>query len=240
VLFFLVIPSVAIGWHANLRHLHTWYSRVASNPRLGSPQLFAITSVRNQSLSNAVYRLGNWIEHKVHNGPDDRAADNVFREGKTMPMDSKIHGRIVNPIRVVLLALLMLVTIAWRPATESLGQVALFGLASAMTLPLSPISWGHHYTILLPGVLFLPLALAAAGRRTAARAFALSAAVMVWVHYASLELPGRIAGRLGFLGISMSAWCAAASLYVLWSSRSTNSEPRAIDAVVSVAEGGRR
>lgn len=215
LLFFLLIPAMAIGWTDNLRHLESWYLRVASNEQLGPDQQFNAHSVRNQGLANAVYRLGNWIEYQVGAGPDDRMADHVERAGE-LPMDAPIVGRAIAGARAVLVVLLLLVAVRWRPATDSLGLAAVFGLACAMTLPLSPISWGHHFVILLPAVLVLPLAVSVKGYPLAARWLAIVPAVLLVLHYLSLELAGGIAGRLGILGIGTTIWCIAVSLLLLW------------------------
>ena len=70
--------------------------------------------------------------------------------------------------------------------------------------------------LLLPGALFLPLALYVQGRSLAAHALAISAAALLLVHYSALELAGGIAGRLGVLGIGMTVWCAAVSALLLY------------------------
>jgi hypothetical protein len=88
VLFFMLVPTMTIGWKDNLRHLETWYERVATNEQVGPAQQFNVHSVRNQGLANAVYRLGNWLEFKVADGPDDRIADNLVRTEEKLPMDT--------------------------------------------------------------------------------------------------------------------------------------------------------
>ena len=215
-LFFFFVPAVTIGWNDNLRHLETWYTRVASNDHVGPAHQFDIHSVRNQSLANAVYRLGNWIEFKVAGGPDDRIAYDLPRTEERLPMDTAMVAQIIMGIRAFLVILLVLVAVRWHPGADPIGPAAVFGLACAMTLPLSPISWGHHFVILLPGVLFLPLALYVQGRSLAASALAISAAALLLMHYSALELAGGIAGRLGVLGIGMTIWCTAASAFLLY------------------------
>lgn len=215
-LFFVLVPTITIGWKDNLRHLETWYERVASNEQIGPAQQFNVHSVRNQGLANAVYRLGNWVEFKVAGGPDDRIADDLARAEEKLPMDTAMVGQVITVMRAFLVILLLLVAVRWRPEADPLGQAAVFGLACAMTLPLSPISWGHHFVILLPGALFLPLALYVQGRKLAARGLAISAAALLLMHYSALELAGGIAGRLGVLGIGMTVWCAAVSAFLLY------------------------
>ncbi len=71
LLFFLVIPSMLVGWKANLRHLKTWSGFVLTkaddggdDPRSGNSR-----SMRNQSLQNAAYRLGNFVWHTGRRRP---------------------------------------------------------------------------------------------------------------------------------------------------------------------------
>ncbi|TAJ07866.1 MAG: DUF2029 domain-containing protein [Nitrospirae bacterium] len=235
----LLIPALAVGWQENLRHLEAWSTRVATNERRGPDQQFNAHSVRNQSLANAVYRLGNWVEHAVGGGPDDRRADNLAPAGDPLPMDAAIVGHMVTAARALLLALLVSVAVRWRPPADALGQAAVFGLACAMTLPVSPISWGHHFVMLLPGALFVPLAVCAAGRHRAAQALAVSAAALLWAHYASLELAGGLAGRLGIPGIGMALWCVAASLWLLRRPASLSEGGCRVPAVSDLAEAAR-
>jgi len=217
-LFFVLVPTMAIGWKDNLRHLETWYERVATNEQVGPAQQFNVHSVRNQSLANAVYRLGNWVEFKVAGGPDDRIADHLARTEEKLPMDTAMVGHLITGMRVFLVMLLLLVAVRWRLGADPLGQAAVFALACAMTLSLSPISWGHHFVLLLPGALLLPLALYVQGHSFVARGLAISAAALLLLHYSALELAGGIAGRLGVLGIGMTVWCAAVSGFLLYRS----------------------
>lgn len=215
VVFVLLVPAAAVGWTDNLKHLQTWQEQVAANEHRGPDHQFNAHSVRNQSLDNAVYRLGNWVDYTMAGGADDRHADQLARSGQGSPMDAPLAGNLVTAGRVLLLLLLLAVVWAYRPSVPALGQAAVFGLACAMTLPISPISWGHHFVILLPALLILPWALHVGGRPLAARISVASAAVLLLAHYASLELAGAIAGRLGLLGIGMTLWCAVASLSLL-------------------------
>lgn len=215
VLFVLLVPAAAVGWTENLAHLQTWTEQVAANESRGPDHQFNVHSVRNQSLANAVYRLGSWIDYRMAGGADDHHADRLAQTAAASPMDAPVVGRLLTAGRVLLLLLLLAVAWGYRPSVAALGQAAVFGLACAMTLPISPISWGHHFVMLLPALLILPLALHAGGRHRAARVSAASAAVLLLAHYASLELAGAIAGRLGLLGIGLTLWCVMVGLYLL-------------------------
>ncbi|MBI3356421.1 MAG: DUF2029 domain-containing protein [Nitrospirae bacterium] len=214
IFFLLLVPTILIGWEDNIRHLETWYTGVAINERLGMTKNFDPHSVRNQSLDNAVYRLGNWFAYTFTGGPDDQGTSLPTAPPTRFPMDAPIVRTILVVPRVLLALLLIVVAIRWHWKTEGAGQVTVFGLACAMSLPLSPISWGHHFVMLLPGMLFLPWALYET-HRSVARWLAISAAMLSLVHYSTLEFAGGIAGRLGVLGIGITIWCTVAGIYLL-------------------------
>ena len=214
IFFLLLIPTILIGLEDNIRHLETWYTGVATSERLGQTKDFDVHSVRNQSLDNAVYRLGNWFAYTFTGGPDDRGTSLPTAPPTQFPMDTPIVRTILVVLRVLLALLLIIVAVRWHWETVGAGQVAVFGIACAMSLPLSPISWGHHFVMLLPGMLFLPWALYET-HRSAARWLAILAATLMLGHYSTLEFAGGIAGRLGLLGIGIAIWCTVASIYLL-------------------------
>jgi hypothetical protein len=89
-----------------------------------------------------------------------------------------------------------------------LSAAAAFGIACTATLPLSPLSWGHHYLLWLPGVVFLPAWLMERGRTRWGRWVAWTPAVLTVLHYSMIEE----AGRVGLLGIGCAAWLFCACL----------------------------
>ena len=212
LLFLLVVPAALVGWGDNLRHLESFTTRVATNEDLGPDENFNRRSLRNQSLANGLYRFGNFVEQLVAGGPDDRMADDFTRARETLPMDAPSVKRALLAARALMAALLLLVAARWHSGTDRIGQAAAFGLACATTLPFSPISWGHHFVILLPAALFLPLSMRHLGRLPAARTLAISAAALTLLHYGWLE---RGLGRIGFLGLGMTVWCVGGALVLL-------------------------
>ncbi len=214
IFFLLLVPTILIGWEDNSRHLRTWYTDVVANDRLGETHDFDAHSVRNQSLNNAVYLLGNWFAYTFTGGPDDQGTSLSTVPPTPLPMDAPIVRTVLVVLRVLLALLLIGVAVRWHWETEGGGRVAAFSLACAMSLPLSPISWGHHFLILLPGMLFLPWALYDA-HRSAARWLAILAATLILVHFSTLGFSGGIAGRLGLLGIGIAIWCTVAGVYLL-------------------------
>ncbi|MGQ0694510.1 MAG: glycosyltransferase family 87 protein [Nitrospiraceae bacterium] len=214
ILFLLLVPTILIGWDDNIRHLRTWYTGVVANERLGETHNFDPHSVRNQSLNNAVYRLGNWLADTMTAGPDDRGTSLPTAPPMRFPIEAPIVRTMLAVPLALLALLLIVVAVRWHWESEGTAQVAVFGLACAMSLPLSPISWGHHFVILLPGMLFLPWALCET-HRSAARWLAIVAAALSLGHYITLELAGAIAGKLGVLGIGITIWCVVAGAYLL-------------------------
>jgi hypothetical protein len=200
-LCFLAIPAGIVGWQANLRLLDVWRSRVVATEDAGLANAFNSRSYRNQSLQNAAYHLGNFIGHIAAGGPDDRLAAARARIDTRMPMDHARFGIALTLARWVLL--LALVGVALLTATDPAGRAAVFGLACALTLVVSPLSWAHHFVILLPAVAFAGVWAWAAGYGPFMLASGFVLALLTWVHYSALEH----AGRVGLLGIGTCAWC---------------------------------
>jgi hypothetical protein len=214
IVFLLLVPTILIGWEDNSRHLETWYTSVATNEHLGEAQNFQYHNANNQSFTNAVHLLGNWFAYTFTGGPDDRGIGFPTAPPTPLPMDAPIVRTILVVPRALLALLLIVVAVRWHWETEGAVQVAVFGLACAMSLPLSPISWRHHFVMLLPGMLFLPWALYET-HRSAARWLAIFAALLIVVNSITREFANGIAGRLGLLGIGITIWCIVAGVYLL-------------------------
>jgi hypothetical protein len=135
IFFLLLVPTMLIGWEDNNRHLKTWYTDVVANDRLGETHNFQYYGTNNQSFNNAVYRLGNWFAYTFTGGPDDRGIGVPTAPPTRFPMDAPIVRTILVVPDVILALLLIVVAIRWHWETEGVGQVAVFGLACAMSLP---------------------------------------------------------------------------------------------------------
>jgi hypothetical protein len=201
LLFFLLLPAALIGWNDNLRHLETWYVRVASRVNDVRDDDFSgdAASVRNQSLFNAVYRGGNWVAYKFFDGPDDLRIDVTQA---TMPMDAPIVSHILSVVRFAALAALGAVIVAAGRGGHPLLHGVAFGLAGVATLVVSPVSRGHYFVFWLPAVVFVPLWFRQIGRQRTAFALAVVPAALSLAHYALLPY----AGRIGLLGLGTTAW----------------------------------
>ncbi|HEV3417456.1 MAG TPA: hypothetical protein VG056_11600, partial [Pirellulales bacterium] len=109
--------------------------------------------------------------------------------------------------RFALLALLLIG--GWKAARHgsSLDMAAIFGLASTLTLVISPLSWAHHYLLWLPGLLLVPAWQWQAKRRRMAKALAISACGLMVAHYLLLDWTGRA----GLLGLGTTVWFVVAA-----------------------------
>jgi hypothetical protein len=211
-LFVFVVPAVLIGHQENVRHLRTWVDRVAANDTVGLDNDFNARSKRNQSLSNGVRRLGNRLAYAAGVGPDDQLVDDLTNQAVPMPMEARA---VDGALKVALAAsVALLLAAGWRVSRrdDKLGLVALFGMACQATLVVSPLSWGHHYVMWLPGLVFVPYWLWHNDRRALAMGMAESALVLVVAHYVVLDH----AGRVGLLGIGSAVWYTVATAAVGW------------------------
>jgi hypothetical protein len=214
ILFALLIPASLLGWQANLKHLHTWYDRVATKADHDRTDQFAGagSTIRNQSLTNAVQRFGNWAAFTFAGGPDDRLLDQVqLPELGTMPMDRPVvHAALLVVRGLAGLALLAAIIILGRRGDPvSLGFA--LGLGCVATLVVSPVARGHYFLLYLPAVLFGGLWMYRERGERSALVFAGLPTFLCLIHYAALNS----AGRIGLLGIGSALWFFGACAAVL-------------------------
>ena len=208
-LFLLLIPSFILGWQANWRHLTTWRESIASMAVEVDPASTLETpyTVRNQNLSNALYRCGNWIDYTFLGGPDDRVIDAVpFNPDHQLAMDAAWVRPSILALRLLLVGVLLATGLRAVLQNDEWSLAALFGLACVLSLIISPMSRGHYFVLLLPAVLW-------GGGRSDVRQWQLHAllwtpAALTLLHYALLDLTGRI----GLLGLGMTVWYIVAAV----------------------------
>ncbi len=219
-----VIPALLIGWQANIDRLGDFQAKVMlklNNVR-GDDFGGEVDSPRNQSLDNAVYRLGLWLSYKPDIGRDGKPI--VWGDRPRIgPLPVvKFADQLADSINAALLAALAGVVAVLAFSRRPLAYGVGFGLACVASLIVSPVSRGHYFVMLLPAVLFIPLWLWNLGRRRAARFAAWAPAVLTIFHYLFLNS----AGRLGVYGLGIALWYAAACLLVLpwpsWKRRSVS------------------
>ncbi len=207
LMFFFILPGLAVGNSDNIRHLRTWVDRVVVHHDMGEENNAGFYSVRDQSLTNAVERLGNWIAAAFSDEEHRGLPTNGSNQAGAAPV---IAPAVERSLAVTRLALLLLLAIgAWRTSRDGdrLNIAAVFGLAATATLLLSPLSWAHHYLIWLPGLLVVPAWLWRSGRIRLARILAIAPCVIMVVHYVLLDW----AGRAGLLGLGTTAWFLTAA-----------------------------
>ncbi len=222
LLFFLVIPSMLVGWNANLHHLKTWSGFVLTkaddggdDPRSGNSH-----STRNQSLQNAAYRLGNFVWHEAAGGPDDQLAD-FFELPKTMferpemIMDSLPAEMVLLGLRLAILAVLCVVGIRLGLQGDALSLATAFSLGCIAMLVVSPIARVHYFMLFAPAILYLPLWLDRQNHARAAKIMAVAPIILIDLHYIFLSY----AGRVGLLGLGTTAWLVTAFVLVMRGSR---------------------
>jgi hypothetical protein len=208
-LFLLIVPASVIGWQANLRHLGTWWNTVARLEESALREDYAgdNTTERNQSLTNAVHRFGNWAAGEPQPLSGTWTAPTIADR----PMDTKLVKVLLLAIRAGIGCLLLAVGYRTARANDLLGQAVGFSLAYLATLVVCQIARGHYFVIWLPTVLFTSVWLLKQGRPRSAAWHAIVPAALVLIHYLFLST----AGSIGLLGLGTAAWYASACLSVL-------------------------
>ncbi len=217
LLFFLIIPSMLVGWKANMHHLKTWSGFVLTKVNDGGedPRSGNSRSMRNQSLENAAYRLGNFICYKFAAGTDDHLMDFFERpkeifERPQMIMDSPVAEIILLGLRVAILAALGFVGIRLGLRGDGLSLATAFGLACVTMLVVSPVSRVHYFMLCAPAILYLPLWLDRENHGRAAKILAVIPILLIDLHYVFLSY----AGRVGLLGLGTTVWLISAFFLV--------------------------
>ncbi len=176
---------------------------------------FSVHTKRNQSFTNALYRLGNWTTYKYGHAADDRIidadSDDTPPQNVPMTMDPFWQSPAVRLVQFGLLALLF--AAGWSAAHEnnSWAIAAVFALACLLISTVSPVFRGHYYVFWLPAAWIVPLYQWRLGRARMAMTLAIAACSLVWIHYLFLNA----AGRLGILGIGATVWYLVATVSVL-------------------------
>jgi hypothetical protein len=213
ILYFLVIPSLAIGPTANTKDLHTWVATL-QNDDGHSDEDFSVHAKRNQSLANAFYRFGNWVAYKA-GGPDDRAVDTEDGDPTPhtplMPMDNPWATASLHLTQLGLLALLFAAGYQAARQNNAWGMAAFFALSCLLIAAISPVFRGHYYVFWLPAAWIVPLYNYEQGRPRLALSLAITACLCTMLHYVLLQA----AGRMGELGLGTTVWFVVAAISLL-------------------------
>jgi hypothetical protein len=208
LLFALVIPAALTGWNGNLHHLHTWFSKVVTKVVDVRTSDFGedVRTIRNQSLDNAAYRFGNFLNRQFAGGPDDTLIDHPHDATLRLPMDDPNAGALIVLGRILALVSLLLFVVRASFENKSFGRGTVFGLACIATLVICPVARACYYVLFLPAIPFIAGSLMETGKRRSAQFFACLPVALVWLHYLVLSTSGRI----GLLGLGATAWFLAA------------------------------
>ena len=212
-LFLIIIPCLVVGPSTNFRYLRTFTTQVLLNEGGASDGDIALHALRNQSLDNAVYRLGNFVAYVAGAGPDDSAMDRGGSVAGGLPMDAPWVYRALLGTKLVLLSLLIGAGVTAARRNDSVSLITAFSLSWLMMVVVSPVFRGHYYVLWWLPVWFVPLYLYLSGQARLAYALGISALALTWGHYLFLE----IAGRVGLLGIGTTVWYLIAALSFIMS-----------------------
>ncbi len=206
-LFFFVVPAALIGWEANCRHLRTWSEFMLTKADDGGmdPKSGNSRSVRNQSLNNAAYRLGNFAAYSWLGGPSDQLVEEFG--APRMAMDSEAAERMLFLVRALLLLTLLAFGVRlMRDGGTKLDLAVGYSLACVAMLIVSPVARGHYFLLVAPAVLFAPLWFLRSGRPRVGLTLAALPPLLLLMHYVLLSS----AGRIGLLGLGIAVWWMAA------------------------------
>ena len=204
VIFALLMPASLIGWHANLGHLETWYTRVATKVDHDRTDHFAGdgTTVRNQSLSNAVQRFGNWAAFEFAGGPDDRLVDHNAAALGTMPMDRPLVHSLLLAARAGRRSCCWRQSSCWAAVATTCRWDWCWGSHAWRRSSCRPWRAGIIFCCTLPAVIYGGLWMRERRPEKSALWFAAVPMLLCLVHYLAL----KYAGRIGVLGIGTTVW----------------------------------
>ena len=213
VICLFLLPALLVGWRSNLHHLETWTTSVAKNAERSTEGDLAgdSYSVRNQSLTNAACRFGNWAHFCFAGGPPDKGSRPNAEGKRGLIMESPTVEVILRTVCLLEGCLLLLAV--WRVASsgDPRNLAAIFGIGCASTLVIAPIARGHYYVLMLPAVMYVVPWLMGHGRRRLAFGMACSPPALVMGHYLFMG----VAGRTGLLGLGTAVWFTAATIAMI-------------------------
>ncbi len=207
VLFAFFIPAALTGWNGNLHHLETWFSKVVTKVVDVRTTDFGedVRSIRNQSLDNAAYRFGNFLNHTFDGGPEDTLIDHPHDASLRLPMDDSRAGLLIVAGRVLVLMILLWFLVSADLGNDLIGRGTVFGLACVATLVVCPVARGCYFLLFLPAIPFVGRRLVELSRLRSSALVAWVPVTLVWLHYCLLPNSGRI----GLLGLGTTAWFLA-------------------------------
>lgn len=212
--FAFLFPAACVGGRDTIKHTKTWLRKMVFNQDAGKANKFDIDTGTNQSLSNASFLLAA----KLRGGPvadfnkqtRDEWMDTVREIAERRRADHFTRG-VVLIARVVVLALLALLSLLTIRRGDFAGRAATFGLASTAIVLVSPVAYRHYFVFMLPAALFAPRVLALAGRTKTAIVAAIFPPALTWVYF----LTKQWTGAYGMEGLGIAAWYFAVVAAIL-------------------------
>jgi len=205
VIWILLVPAAFVGWRANLHHLHSWVDRVAANESVYEENDFFGASLKNQSFQNgARLFLGTFRDEPGWDAVE--APGNRFRSELNAAVRAPAVDRTLKGLRVGMILVLLVGGIRLARSASPIDLCAALGLGAVGSVVFSPLSWGHHYGIIWPAALFVPLLYWLRGRENPARRLAYALAGLVTANYA-FTWP---VAAMGLLGIGIAVWFVVA------------------------------
>jgi hypothetical protein len=213
VLWFLVVPAGLIGWRANLHHLGTWWASVAVHAETADTPYFApdVSTIRNQSFTNAMLQLGNWTSYHLGWRTESEAIQEVFTGSLNSWTSVPMVRTLLLAVRAFAGCLLLVVGYRMGRAQDTLGQAAGFGLACVLIVIFARVARAHYFVLLLPAVIFVGIWLLRAERPKLAACLVVLPGLLTLAHYALTDLVGWI----GLLGIGITLWYLAACVTLI-------------------------
>jgi hypothetical protein len=213
----LLLPSAAIGWQANCRLLARWYQQIRRAADVTSQTGINLLSPRNQSMYIACYRLTHgWpvrysrpATFPTDSTPSADAPPPPTRSSQHAAVDSwhKLAAACCTALLLFVAATTLHLARGCQPASSS----AAFGLGCSASLLVAPISWGHHFVLLLPASMLVCLLLHRLSRPRLALGLGTSLLPLTVLHYAALD----VAGRYALLAFGLTLWLIVACV-ALW------------------------
>ena len=135
----VVMPVMVWGWQGAYERTHSWVDVVVSPVASEGPEFIgrAYRST-NQSLRAAAVR---YLTHY------DVGSGNRARFVNVADLSDEAVGRVVNAMRLLILALLVVAWLLPRPGSDRELELVLFALVPPAMLLLSDVSVGGHYAI---------------------------------------------------------------------------------------------
>jgi chromate transport protein ChrA len=170
-----------------------------------------VSTIRNQSFTNAVLQLGNWTSYHLGWRTESEATQAVFTGSLNSWTSVPMVRALLLAVRGFAGCLLLVVGYRMGRAQDLVGQAAGFGLACVLIVIFARVARAHYFVLLFPAVIFVGIWLLRAQRPKWAACFVLLPGLLTLAHYALTD----IVGWIGLLGIGTTLWYLAACVTLI-------------------------